>query len=305
MRNNPQIRATNPSPEQLSIVIVPDLAIPHAYDDAVKGVDYVIHVAFPASTGGDMTQQEYEKHFIEGGIQGTVGMLQSAAKEESIKRVVITSSIAAIMPFQEMLSGSDRLVTAEDRIEVYPGPYQAEFEANCAAKAAALNEGEKWMNENKPGFDIVHIHPSFVEGRNDLAETPEDAFIGTNRIVLAIATGKEGRAPALPGASTHNGDVARLHDEALNLKIPAGSYISNWSDDSSNGTKWETVNEYVVKNFPDEVKSELLPNTGKVATIPIKFDSTKTDKTFGWRHQSLEEQVKSVVGRYLEILSKT
>jgi len=39
----------------------------------------------------------YEKDFYEPAIQGTTGILKEAIKEKSVKRVVITSSFAAVI----------------------------------------------------------------------------------------------------------------------------------------------------------------------------------------------------------------
>src|SRR5262249_7514481 len=153
-----------------SFVIVPDLAVPGAYDEAVKDVKYVIHIASPITTGDKLTQAQFKEYFIKPAVQGTIGMLESAAKSPSIRRIVITSSTAALIPFEKMMSGSeDHTYTAEDRIPFSDGPYAFEFQAYSASKTAALNEAEAWMTKTKPHFDLVHIHPSIVEGQNELA----------------------------------------------------------------------------------------------------------------------------------------
>jgi nucleoside-diphosphate-sugar epimerase len=303
--NNPVFKAAGISQEKLSFVIVPDLAVPGAYDEATQGVDYVIHIASPLATGSEMSQEEYQKFFIDPAVQGTVGMLQSAAKVNTIKRIVITSSVVAIVPFEAMISNSETIVTADQRVPSNPGPYRAEFEAYASSKAFSLNEAEKWVKENNPSFDIVFIHPGFIEGRNDLVQTAQGVFEGTNAYFLGIAVGKEPSGQTLPGATVHNDDVARLHVEALNPKIPAGSYVANWNaDDNVVGSSWEDIHEIVARNFSKEVQSGLLPNKGGIKTFRQRFDSRKTEDAFGWKLQSLEEQVKSVVGHYVELSSK-
>jgi nucleoside-diphosphate-sugar epimerase len=303
--NNPVFKASNIPAEQLSFVIVEDLAAPGAYDKAVQGVDYVIHIASPITTGRQMNQAEYEKYFIEPAVQGTVGMLKSAAKSSSVKRIVITSSIVAIIKFSEFTNTNGRVVYANERIPDNHGPFQAEFEAYSASKSSSLNSAEKWYKENKPSYDVVYINPAFIEGRNDLILSAKDIFEGTNAVVLGAATGKEAGSTVLPSATVHNDDVARLHVEALNPKIPAGSYNASWNaDDEGNNSRWEEINSIVAKNFPEQVESGLLPNKGRITGIPQKFDSRKTEEVFGWKLQSFEEQVKSVVGHYIELSSK-
>jgi nucleoside-diphosphate-sugar epimerase len=301
--SNPVFKAANFPSDQLQFVVVPDLSIPHAYDEAVKGVDYIIHIASPITTGENRTQEEYVKYFIEPAHQGTVGILESAATSSNVKRLVITSSVVAIARFGDLVQGiTDRNVVAEDRVPFDEGPYAAEFAAYAASKVKALNEAEDWVKANKPKFDIVHIHPSFIEGRDDLVLDAKNAGAGTNGIILRVAQGVQAEGPA-PGVTVHNEDVARLHVESLNPKIPAGSYLAHSNPaGTTNGSNWEDINEIVAKNFPDAVKSGVLPNNGSQKAIPNQFDSTKTEEVFGWKFQDFESQVKSVVGHYLELL---
>jgi nucleoside-diphosphate-sugar epimerase len=88
---------------QIETIVVPDIVAPGAYDKAVKGVEHVIHVASP--TFASDTIKDFEKDVIEPAVKGTVGMLDSVAKEAGVKRVVITSSALAIASFQEIMSG--------------------------------------------------------------------------------------------------------------------------------------------------------------------------------------------------------
>src|ERR1700748_3156390 len=70
--NNPVFKAASIPKEQLSFVVVPDLSVPNAYDEATQGVDYVVHIASPLIASREMTQEEYQKYFIEPAVQGTV-----------------------------------------------------------------------------------------------------------------------------------------------------------------------------------------------------------------------------------------
>jgi nucleoside-diphosphate-sugar epimerase len=303
--SNAAFKAANIPEGQLNFVIVPDLAVPGAYDEAVKDVKYVIHIASPITTGGKLTQAQFKEYFIKPAVQGTVGMLESAAKSPSVRRVVITSSVVALVPFEKIIGGSeDHTYTAEDRIPFSDGPYAVEFQAYSASKTAALNEAEAWMAKTKPHFDLVHIHPSYVEGRDELVRTKEEAMAGTNGIILRAVTGV--KAPfSLAGTTVHNDDVARLHVDALLVdKIPAGSYIANSDTPDGKGTQWETVNEIVSRNFPEAIKEGLFSNDGSLSSVHLKISNEKTEKTFGWKFQGFEAQVKSVVGMYIDVAAK-
>ena len=302
---NAAFKALKASSDSLSFVIVPDLQSENAYDEAVEGVNYVIHHASPITTGGTFTTEEYHDYFIKPAVHGTIGMLEAAVKCSSVKRIVVTSSIVANIPFADFIRDmtESEVITADSRAPNDDGPYAMEFQAYSASKVAALNEAEKWMADKKPSFDLVHIHPSFIEGRNELALTPEATVEGTNQLILNVILGKKNPYP-LPGTTVHNDDVARLHVDALNPEVPAGSYLatSNNPAGTLNGSRYETINEIVARKFPEAVKKALIPNDGYQSSTVVHADASKTEKVFGIKFKGFESQVESIVGHYLELL---
>lgn len=82
--------------DSLETQIVPDITVPGAFDEAVKGVDGVVHMASPFTY--KITDNETD--LIIPAIRGTQGILQStAAFAPQVKRVVLTSSFAAVADF--------------------------------------------------------------------------------------------------------------------------------------------------------------------------------------------------------------
>lgn len=144
----PSIRALNPG-DKLSFVEVADLTATGAYDKAVQGVDFIIHIAAPISSsykeGADFTQ-----HFIEPAVKGTLGILDAAQKSPSIRRIVITSSVVAIIPYREFTSGESKIVYDENSRIPTPTSFANTFEAYAASKTASFNETEAWIRQNKP-----------------------------------------------------------------------------------------------------------------------------------------------------------
>ncbi|KAF4959266.1 hypothetical protein FSARC_10782 [Fusarium sarcochroum] len=79
--------------DRFSLVPVIDLTLPHALEEAVKGVAAVVHVASPLG-GGTNTEG-----MITESIASAVNALKAANKESSVKRFVLTSSsTAAVLP---------------------------------------------------------------------------------------------------------------------------------------------------------------------------------------------------------------
>jgi hypothetical protein len=64
------------------------------------------------------------------------------------------------------------------------------------------------------------------------------------------------------------------------------------------------ANAIVAKLFPDAIGKGLFPNDGEQKSVLNRIDTEKTEDTFGWQLQGFEEQVKSVVGQYIELASK-
>ncbi|CAI0455760.1 unnamed protein product [Linum tenue] len=78
--------------ERLKLVKA-DLLVPESFDDAVRGVDGVFHTASPVLVPYDDNIQE---SLIDPCIKGTLNVLRSCSKSQTVKRVVLTSSCSSI-----------------------------------------------------------------------------------------------------------------------------------------------------------------------------------------------------------------
>ncbi|KAF2459301.1 hypothetical protein BDY21DRAFT_337897 [Lineolata rhizophorae] len=290
-----------PYTSRLTTAVVPDLTAPGAYRSAVRGTTHVIHIASPLTTGAPYSWEHAQKTFIQPAVRGTLELLEAARAEPRVRRVVITSSMVALVPLAQ-LEGRERRpasagpVRPTDRIPLKPEPYETEFAAYAASKVAALREAEAFMaRDPRPHFDVVHVHPSFVLGRNGMAAEPRASLRGTNGIALGMALGRH--LGNVAGASAHVEDVAAVHVKALDAAaVPGGrSYIV------SQRTRWEDVAATVRRRFADAVQKRLLVPTGSADTLDIELDASETEAIFGFAHRGIEDQVESVVGQYLEL----
>lgn len=304
--NNPKFKdlTSNVTDDSCDFAIVPDITVPNAYMEAIKDVDYAIHIASPIESGGRLRKYEFDEHLIHPAVRATLNILEAAKSEARVKRVVITSSVYATVPYKCLSThdmGKDEVYTADHRLPSDEGPYEDESQAYAASKVKALNESERWMRENKPTFDLVNIHPPFVLGRDDLVTNAEDAMRGTNGVILRPVLGKANPYP-LPGCSAHTEDIARLHVDALQARIPAGSYQA--ATNGTDGIRWEEITGIVRRLFHEAVQEGVLPNSGGSKTLACHLDVSKTEETFGWKFQGFERQVENVVGHYLELRGK-
>ncbi|KIV96956.1 hypothetical protein PV10_00766 [Exophiala mesophila] len=298
----PSIKTLKPTEQQLSWIIVPDFTVAGAYDEAVKGVKYIIHAASPIPTFGEGTapeQSQYEEYFIKPAVAGAVGILESAKKASTVKRVVITSSIVAIVPFRYYLGEiDDRVFNAEDRIPVAEGPYGFEFEAYSASKAAALNATEEFIKREQPGFDLISVIPGWIFGRDELVTDIKSLTVGsTNSVLAGLLVGGKNEM-GYNGNSVLGEDAAKVHVLALDPKIQG-----NQAFITSLGFEWESALDILKKHFPEAVADGRFKVDGKQPTVKINIDSSKTEETFNFKLAPYETQVKQVASQYLELLA--
>jgi nucleoside-diphosphate-sugar epimerase len=99
---------------KLDFAIVPDITAPGAFDDVVKSTppfDTVIHTASPFLYRVISDNRE----FLDPAIKGTLEVLKSIkANAPSVKRVVITSSCAAVINFAAPVNTTPQKVYTEE-----------------------------------------------------------------------------------------------------------------------------------------------------------------------------------------------
>ncbi|MCJ1225567.1 hypothetical protein MMC12_002216 [Toensbergia leucococca] len=286
--------------QNLSFVTVEDITKDGAFDEALKDVVYVIHLASPlAKNAGD----DMENNVVQPAIRGTMSMLESALKVPSVERIVITSSEAAVIPVMAMAGKPTDEVFDQNSVVPKPsGPYPNPFAAYIASKVLSLHATQDFMKEKSPSFTVINIMPSFVWGKNELATTPKAAVSGSNARVLEPLLGVKSPM-GLPGTTVHIDDVAMLHVEALNPKLQ-GNQDFTANSEGIEGLEWNDVPEIVARKFPEAVKSGILPLGGSQPTLRLKYDASHTEKVFDFKFKGLEEQVTNVAGWYIELVEK-
>lgn len=85
----------------VDFVVIPDLSISSAFDSALKGVEYVFHIASPMPGKGT----DFKAEYLNPAVQGTTALLDAAKKVNTIKRVVIVSSVLALVQLDALVTG--------------------------------------------------------------------------------------------------------------------------------------------------------------------------------------------------------
>lgn len=85
--------------KQIEYVIIPDLTDEMAFRGKLDGVEFVLHLASPLPHGTD------KESYFTPAVKGTTALLKAAAKVPSIKKVVVTSSMASLVPLAGLPDG--------------------------------------------------------------------------------------------------------------------------------------------------------------------------------------------------------
>ena len=151
--------------DKLSLIIVPDIEAPGAFDEAVKNVDGVIHSASPFHYPVD----DNERDLFHPAVNGTLRVLEAvhASGNKRIQRVVITSSFASVVDTTKGYNPGKVYTEADwnpmtwDEAKVASGSA-----AYCASKCFAEKAAYDFVENNKPSFTIATLCPPMVYGPN-------------------------------------------------------------------------------------------------------------------------------------------
>ncbi|KAL7910419.1 NAD(P)-binding protein [Trichoderma velutinum] len=295
------LKSAAPYASQIEHIIVPDITVPGAYDDAVKGVKYIVHIASPFSAP-DLTQGDYETSFIQPAVRGTVGMLDSAITTEGVKRIVVTGSLLSITGIK--VFGPDVIVDENHRTAETTGPYPAWMVAYAASKALAFEATKTWMTEHKPPFDLITILPPFVLGRDETAKDLDSLLRGPNVTLMGPLIGRPQAMP-LPCNPASVDDVALMHVRSLDPSVPGNEdYLA--SAHPLQRVHWDESFDIIKKHYPKECAEGIfkVDTTERPKTLDKIVDSSKAEKTFKFTFKSFEEQILSVAGQYLELIGQ-
>ncbi|OZJ05736.1 hypothetical protein BZG36_01310 [Bifiguratus adelaidae] len=197
-----------------SFVDVQDIASDNCFDEAVKGVDYVIHVASPFFT--DIKNNE--KDMLIPAIKGTKNVLSACGKEKSIKRLILTSSFAAILDFDK---GTRPGYTYTEK-DWNPTTYEEAAKSDkggyvyCASKKLAEKEAWDYVEKNKPSWDMATMCMPMIFGPVVHPVKSMDKLNTSTAQIWSVINGEAKEVPATDfPAWVDVRDAATAHVEAL------------------------------------------------------------------------------------------
>ena len=260
------------------------------WDEGMMGCDYVLHVASPISL--DAQDEEY---FVGPAVAGVERALKFAKKHQ-VKKVVLTSSVAAIYETTVLKQYYDE--------SDWSDPNKPEI--GHYAKSKTLAEMAAWdfvKNEGNP-FEFAVINPALVIGPSlsgDLGES--------NKAISLLVGGKMpvtvplqfGYVDVRDVAAAHilamqnpssNGERFALSEKDLWYKDVAKLLRKNGFDKAPkiNLPKWTAK---FLANFSNEIKFAL-PNIGRVRSVK---NTSKAKDVLGWNPRPAEESILEIANQ--------
>jgi len=184
-----------------------DLESDSGWDSAISGVDVLLHTAspFPIASPKD------ENEIIRPAVNGTLRALKAAHKA-GVRRVVLTSSVAAV-------SGTDLPAGMTEFDETVWSDPTHPVGRVAYTKSKTLAEKAAWdyISSDAPELELTTINPVLVIG------APLDKQFGSSvSVVERILSGKDPLLPDLSFSLVDVRDVAEMHVKAISTDSTKG-----------------------------------------------------------------------------------
>lgn len=203
----PYLTSLEGAAERLELIQA-DLQDIGAYDQAVTGCDAVFHTASPYA----VNVKDPQKDLVDPAVTGTRNVLNSCAKAASVKRVILTSSMAAITDE----ASNEKVFSEKDwntRSDLKRNPY---YYSKTLAERAAWD----FISEQKPEFDLIVINPFMVIGPSLGPSLNE-----SNKIYADLLKGVYPTLMNVTWGLVDVRDVAKAHILALETPEAKGRYL--------------------------------------------------------------------------------
>ncbi|KAJ0038521.1 hypothetical protein Pint_23936 [Pistacia integerrima] len=180
-----------------------------SFDSAVDGCEGVFHTASPVFVSTNDPQAD----FIDPAVKGTLNVLSSCIKVQSVKRVVVTASLASIV-FNGKPLTPDVVVDEtwfSDPAFCKESKYWYHLSKTLAEEAA-------WRFAKENGIDLITLHPELVIG--PLLQSSLNFSV---EVILNLFNGAQSYPS--PYRLVDVRDVAYAHIQALEVPTASGRYL--------------------------------------------------------------------------------
>ncbi|KAK9471510.1 uncharacterized protein V1510DRAFT_420119 [Dipodascopsis tothii] len=287
--------------EKIEFSIVPDIAAPNAFDEAVVGVDMVVHTASPFH----FKVTDPVKDLLDPAMKGTLNILNAIKTyAPQVTRLVLTSSFAAIVnaaegawPGHVYTEADWNPVTWEEATTTTP---QTTYRAS---KTFAERSAWDFIEREKPNFTLTTINPPLVWGPM-LHEADLSSLNTSNNMVYNMISGATPEVPV--GGQTSYVDVrnvAAAHVRALTTPAAVNQRYFVVGGKYTNSQVIGLIGELfpAIKDKLPKCPPGVLP-----AGLDAEFgvDGSKATRDMGIEYVPLEKSLTDLVTQLLEWQAK-
>lgn len=270
-----------------------DLLKDDNWDEAVKGCDYVLHVASPIF----LKLPEHEDEMIKPAVDGTRRVLK-ASRDAGVKRVVMTSNFGAVG-----YSHKDRnsVITEES----WTDPNEKGLSAYNKSKVLAERAAWDFIKNEGRNLELTVINPMGIFGPS-LSPVLSSGF----ELLKKVLEGSMKQLPDMTLGIVDVRDVADLHIRAMTNPEAKGQRFLALSDKIMSLVD---ISKMVKDKMPEVAKNA---STKQMPTLLLKFASMfneqakailpmvgvyrnatneKAKRVLGWKPRSSEEAILSTV----------
>lgn len=279
-----------------------NLLEPHSFDAAMQGCEIVIHMASPFVV---TNFKDAVKDIIEPAILGTENVLNSVNNTASVKRVVVTSSIASTYG-----DAIDIRKTADNIFDESHWNTSSSETHQPYSYSKVMAERKAWeMAEQQDRWDLVCVNPALVMGPSLTAMTKS----GSVEVLQQFANGMTlAGVPPMWNGIVDVRDVADAHLQAAFNPQASGRYII------SGGTlslleMGKILRQHFGPKFPfprNQLPKAAFKLFGPLAGFskafvelnmgyPIYFNTDKSKKELGMHYRNIEN---SLVEHFQQLL---
>ena len=274
-----------------------DLLKPGSYKAAMEGCELIYHTASPFTT----SVKDPQKELIDPAVKGTENVLRSATEVGSVKRVVVTSSCAAIYT-----DAIDTVNAPGGKLteEIWNTTSSLEYQPYMYSKTLA--EKKAWeLAKSQDKWDLVTVNMSLVMGP---ALNPGNTTSESINILKMLGGGEmKMGAPRMGLGLVDVRDVAEAHFKAGFTPTAKGRYIT-----SAHSTDLLEMGKVLLPKYGDRfpLPTKALPKwllmiigpfTSKLFTrpfirknvdVPWNADNSKIKKGLGMTFRPMKETME-------------
>lgn len=279
-----------------------DLLKEGSFEAAMKGCELVIHTASPFK----INVKDAQKELVDPALKGTRNILKQVNDTPSVKRVVLTSSVAAIYGDASDVKATKNGVFTEEYWNT-----TSSLKHQPYSYSKTLAEKEAWkLQAEQSRWDLVVINPSFVMGPSLSNRTDGES---TDFMIQLLSGGFKSGAPYLSFGFVDVRDVAAAHILAGTKASASGRHItcatSKTMLEAADILRKEFGGKYKLpsKELPKFLMYLVGPFVGfswKFVSnnigIPMGFDNSYSKKDLGLVYRDLSETFKDQVAQLVE-----